>query len=79
MATYTKEQLSKLLNIAVDTLYVYLSRAEFSHIKRERINKILHYKNVTDNDIEALKRLFNRKANKKWKKKINIQQEINIS
>ena len=78
MKLYSIADLCKLLSITSQTLCVYLNRPEFNHLKNIRIGKYKYFENVTNDDIENLKKLINRKANKKWKKKVKIQ-ESNIS
>ena len=74
MKLYSIVDLCKLLSITSQTLCVYLNRPEFNHLKNIRIGKYKYFENVTNDDIEALKKLINRKANKKWKKKVKIQE-----
>lgn len=74
MKLYSIADLCKLFSITSQTLGVYLNRPEFNHLKKTRINKYKYYTNVTEDDIETLKKLINRKANKKWKKKVKIQE-----
>ena len=78
MKLYSIADLCKILKVTSQTLNVYLNRAEFNHFKNIRIGKYKYFENVTNDDIENLKKLTNRKANKKWKKKVKIQ-ESNIS
>ena len=78
MKLYSIADLCEILGITSQTLNVYLNRAEFGHLKNIRINKYKYFTNITINDIKTLKKLINRKANKKWKKKVKIQ-ESNIS
>ena len=78
MELYSIADLCELLGITSQTLGVYLNRPEFNHFKNIRIGKYKYFENVTEDDIETLKKLINRKANKKWKKKVKMQ-ESNIS
>jgi hypothetical protein len=78
MKLYSIADLCKILKVTSQTLGVYLNRAEFNHLKNIRIGKYKYFENVTNDDIENLKKLTNRKVNKKWKKKVKVQ-ESNIS
>lgn len=55
---YTIKVLEKLLKRKFATIMLYLSRAEFSHIKLIRTNKEAYFENITQSDIAALRKLF---------------------
>ena len=55
---YTIKVLEKLLKRKFPTIMLYLSRAEFNHIKLIRTNKEAYFENMTQGDIATLKKLF---------------------
>lgn len=53
--------LAKKIGTTPATIRVYMCRGEFAHIRREYINGIESYFNVTIYDIELLKKFVKRK------------------
>jgi hypothetical protein len=56
---YKAKELEKILNRKYQTIRVYLSRAEFQHIKVVSIEKERIFLNMTLDDIASLKLLLN--------------------
>lgn len=52
---------SNLIPCAKGPLKIYLCRQEFSHIKTVRNGRKLLYKNINREDIEKLRKLFDRR------------------
>lgn len=55
---YKVKALERLVNRKYQTLMLYFSRAEFSHIKVIRTKKGVYFDNITYDDINRLKELF---------------------
>ena len=55
---YKIDELEKILNRKRCTIKLYLDRAEFSHIDRCRDKSVQYFTNITEQDIENLKKLL---------------------
>lgn len=80
---YTIKMLEWRLKVKYQTLAVYLSRAEFSHIKREVIKETVYLNNVTDYDLIRLEQLISNRKTKSKKpnqsvKKITLEEAKRI-
>ncbi len=58
---YTQQELLNILGCSRSTLITYLKRIEFKNIKQIRKNIKVYYENVTEDNIDRLKELLNRK------------------
>lgn len=65
--TYTIAALMKYLNIGINTLKMYLCRAEFAHTKLAHRGVVEVLNNVKKEDIKTLRFLLKRKRKRKNK------------
>lgn len=74
--------LERRLKVKYQTLTIYLSRAEFSHIKREvgKVAKkeVVYLNNVTDNDLMRLEQLISTRRTKSKKPSQFKKKEITL-
>ena len=57
-----KDLIVKLGIKSQNSLNTYIGRAEFSHIKKVRINKVVYLHGITNRDIKMLKLFMNRRS-----------------
>lgn len=65
---YRIELLEKMLDRKYKTIEIYLSRAEFSHVKIETFAHGKYVVNITEHDILRLRDLITRRSTNKYKK-----------
>ena len=66
---YERNKLARDLNCGTSTLRTYLCRADFWHVRFEKINnKKMYYIGLTPKDLEILKKYVNRTKVKTSKK-----------
>lgn len=79
---YTIKMLEWRLKVKYQTLAVYLSRAEFSHIKREvgKVAKkeVVYLNNVTDYDLIRLEQLISNRRTKSKRPNQLVKKEITL-
>lgn len=75
---YTIKMLEWRLKVKYQTLAVYLSRAEFSHIKREVKKEVVYLKNVTDYDLIRLEQLISNRRTKSKRPNPLVKKEITL-
>lgn len=66
---YAVAYLEKILKVKRQTITLYFSRAEFSHIKRIVKNGVIYFSNVTNGDIIEVKKLIDKRRKKSFKEK----------
>ena len=79
---YTIKMLEWRLKVKYPTLAIYLSRAEFSHIKREvgKVAKkeVVYLNNVTDYDLIRLEQLISNRRTRSKRPNSLVKKEIKI-
>lgn len=70
-------RLAVCLNITIQTLNLYLCRAEFQHIFQFFIGKHKYVRNMTDKDVLRLRKLTTRKRGRKNRCEVKQQDLVN--
>ena len=67
----TIKELAEKVGCSANTVRLYISRAEFSHIKVDKLLNVKLYNNITNTDINRLRELIHvkRKFKQTWKDK----------
>ena len=67
---YKVKTIEKILNRKYQTIKVYLDRPEFKHIYTDEIKNEKYFMNITKEDIDILKEMFDKRIKRgKWESK----------